>query len=399
MANLMQDLGFRAPPPDEEARILAKRVQGKIGRAREPRSTFLIPAAVLSGDPLISYSGIVPNAPLGLASISGARLRGRPAWFLLSATWSIEEDDIAAKLRELAVLHRLDYSSQRIIFVCNTPEGASLLQKHNEAAFFYNKTANTLERIFRPLDGIRVEFDAIYNAQLARWKRHELSLAIKNCAFVCYRDQSAPGSADMQEQILARHATIPGHVFINAFDRNNLPVHLPMSGVNRELNRASVGLCLSEREGAMFASTEYLLSGLPIVTTPSTGGRHVYHDGEYCWTAPADPRSVADAVYALRAKEIPRAYIRDRVLRRLESDRQRFLVLTNAILGERGSERRLSGPWPLQKPVTMQWLPADDAVDRAAHGIVDAFGKAKRGFLPWRVHRKLDLLKRRLMGS
>src|SRR5271168_965134 len=147
----MQDLGFRTPLPDEEARILAKRVRGKTRRAREPRSNFLIPAAVLSGDPLISYSGIVPNAPLGLASISAARLRKRSAWFLLSPTWSIEGDDIAAKLRELAVLHRLDCPNHRIIFVCNTPEEVNLLQKHNEAAFFYNKTANTLEQIFSPL--------------------------------------------------------------------------------------------------------------------------------------------------------------------------------------------------------------------------------------------------------
>ena len=399
MAKLIEDLGFRAPPPDEEARILANHMRGRAWRAHEPRSTFLIPAAVLSGDPLISYSGMVPNAPLGLASVGAARLRERAAWFLLSPTWSIEGEDIAGNLRELAIRHRLECPNHKIIFVCNTPEEASLLQEHNEAALFYNKTANTLERIFRPLDGIRVEFDAIYNAQLAAWKRHELTLAIERCAFVCYRDESASGSADVQQLILARHGAVPGHVFINAFDGKNPPIRFPMPDVNRELNRASVGLCLSEREGAMFASTEYLLSGLPIVTTPSKGGRHVYHDREFCWTASADPRSVADAVYALKAKEIPRTYIRDRVLRRLEADRQRFLMLVSAMLEEGGSQRRLAGPWSLQKPATMEWLPAEDAVDRAAHGIVDAFGRAERGFLPWRVYRKWDRLKRRLMGG
>src|ERR1039457_5321948 len=101
MAMLMQDLGFRAPRPDEEARILAKRAREEIGRASRPQSTFRIPAAVLSGDPLISYSGIVPNAPLGLASVGAAHLRERPAWFLLSPTWSIEGDDIAAELHGL----------------------------------------------------------------------------------------------------------------------------------------------------------------------------------------------------------------------------------------------------------------------------------------------------------
>ena len=104
---------------------------------------------------------------------------------------------------------------------------------------------------------------------------------------------------------MARHAaTAPGHVFLNAFDEGGMPIRLPLSEVNRHLNRAGVGLCLSEREGAMFASTEYLLSGLPVVSTPSTGGRHVYYDEEYCWTVPPDPRSVAEAVAALKAKGI-----------------------------------------------------------------------------------------------
>ena len=112
----------------------------------------------------------------------------------------------------------------------------------------------------------------------------------------------------------------------------------------------------------MFASTEYLLAGLPIVTTPSTGGRHVYHDQEYCWTVAADPDSVAGAVRALKAQGIPRAHVRDRTLRRLESDRSRFLALLNAILEESGSPGRLGAPWPLRKTVTMEWLPAAEAV-------------------------------------
>jgi hypothetical protein len=134
----------------------------------------------------------------------------------------------------------------------------------------------------------------------------------------------------------------------------------------------------------MFASVEYLLSGLPIVTTPSLGGRHVYHDAEYCWTVPADPRSVADAVQGLKAKGIPRSYIRDRILRRLQPDRARFMRLINAILEECRSQRRLADPWPFRKEVTMEWLPLKEAVDRAAHGVVDGFDGARRGLLRWR---------------
>jgi hypothetical protein len=200
---------------------------------------------------------------------------------------------------------------------------------------------------------------------------------------------------------MARHAAAaPGHVFLNPLDDQGVPVRLLLSDVNRHLNRARVGLCLSEREGAMFASTEYLLSGLPIVTTPSTGGRDVYYDAEYCWTVPPDPRSVADAVHALAARGVPRAHIHHRTLQRLELDRARFLALINAILEEGGSKRRLAMPWPFRKAITMQWLSSAEAVERAVHGVVDAFDTGKRSVFEWRRwHQAFRRLKRQQWGG
>ena len=134
----------------------------------------------------------------------------------------------------------------------------------------------------------------------------------------------------------------------------------------------------------MFASTEYLLSGLPIVTTPSQGGRQVYHDAEYCLCVPPDPRSVGEAVQALKARGIPRDHIRNRTLQRLNRDRERFMALLNAILEETGSVRRFAGPWPFRKDVTMEWLPPRQALARADFGIVDGFRPPRRGVMRWR---------------
>lgn len=382
---LMEDLGFRPPDRDEEARLSAGHPAPEFrgGSGAVP----VIPASVVHGDPLISYSGIARSAPLGLASIEPGRLRHRPAWFLISPTWSIETDDAARAIRERAVLHRANAPDHKLIFICNTPEEEAILREAGEAAFFYNKTANSAETIFKPLDGAPAEFDAIYNAQLRPFKRHELSLEIKRCAFLFYRDAGRADAPALEAEIIRQHAALaPGHVFINRLDRRGVPIRLSPSKVNRHLNRASVGLCLSEREGAMFASMEYLLSGLPIVSTPSAGGRHVYFDEEFCWVVSPDPRSVADAVAALKGKGIPRRYIRDRILRRVESDRARFLGLINSILEESHSDKRLAMPWPFRKTVTMEWMDGEAALDRAVLGIVDAFEKKKgsRGRRAWR---------------
>jgi glycosyltransferase involved in cell wall biosynthesis len=375
---LVNELGFRAPSPAELSLTLARRAKAWIGGRTKGEPVRAVPATVLHGDPLISYSGIVPRAPIGLAGLMPATQRPRPSWFLLSPTWSIEEETAVLAIRRRAVVHRLTHPGHRLIFMCNAPGEAALLRRHGEAAFVHNKTSTVSESIFRPLTGVPLEFDAIYNAQLAPWKRHELSLAIERCAFLFYRDLLDSSTREIEADVIARHAALaPGHVFLNPFGEDGRPVRFDPHKVNRQLNRAAVGLCLSEVEGAMFASTEYLLAGLAIVSTPNRGGRSAYFDGEFCLTVPPDPRSVAEAVRALKDRNIPRDYIRQRTLKRIDGDRKRFGDLLNAILEESASGDRMQIPWAATRPVLMEWLPPATAIDRAIKGIPDDLSERK----------------------
>lgn len=363
---LLQELGFSPPTQDEVAAAL--------GEATSPLpSAGEIPANVLRRSPRISYSSILQTAPLGLASIAGNAIRGREVWFLLSPTWSRQSEEAGEETRREAIRHRLACPGHHLIFICNEPSEVEIFRRHKEAAFLYNKTANLPERTFRPLPGTVVEFDAVYNARLAAWKRHELSLGIERCAFTYYRTSAADGSSAAKEaEIIARHrAEAPGHVFINPTGPDGAPVRLSQYEVNAVLNRAAVGLCLSEVEGAMYASTEYLLAGLPVVSTPSRGGRALYYDDEYCLTVPPDVRSVAEAVEALKARRIPRDYVRQKTLKRMESDRSRFLALLNEIVGAERGRQRFEMPWPFQAMLLMDWLPPAEATMRLIHGLVD----------------------------
>jgi hypothetical protein len=387
---LMNDLGFRSPRPEEAS------PPGSPRGVRNPAG--MIPAAIMSNRPLISFSGMTSGFPLGLASAGADALRGRAITFLLSPTWAIE-DVGEAEIRRLAIAHRAAHRRHRLIFVVNSAANLEPLQRVGEAAFFFNKTATTPERIFRPLELRSGEFDAIYNAQLVPWKRHELCLAIERCGFLHYRDESSLFAGVTENRIIERHRAFPGHVFLNPLQPDGLPTRFTPAEVNGQLNRACVGLCLSEREGAMFAGTEYLLAGLPVVTTPSIGGRDTYFDPEFCWTVPPDPAAVAEAVRALKAKRISPDYIRTRTLARIDADRGRFLVFLDALLADGGSHRRLSGGWPMRKPVTMEWLAAWDAADRAAYGFVDAFRIDARPPLLWRLHRQRLLWRKRLGGK
>src|SRR5271169_6141371 len=90
-AALMRDLGFRPPSAAELLGIALHNAIASLQREPRAKGGFRLPAAVLSADPLISYSGSVPRAQLGLASIAPSGMGKRDAWFLISPTWSIEE--------------------------------------------------------------------------------------------------------------------------------------------------------------------------------------------------------------------------------------------------------------------------------------------------------------------
>ena len=71
---------------------------------------------------------------------------------------------------------------------------------------------------------------------------------------------------------------------------------LGYSAVNQVYNESYSGLCLSAEEGGMHASMEYLLSGLPIVTTRSRGGRDFFFNEVNSVIVEDEATSVAIAV-------------------------------------------------------------------------------------------------------
>ncbi|MEQ1840138.1 MAG: glycosyltransferase, partial [Verrucomicrobiales bacterium] len=107
--------------------------------------------------------------------------------------------------------------------------------------------------------------------------------------------------------------------------------------VNQAINRAHVGLCLSPSEGAMFASTEYLLAGMPVVTTESEGGREVLFDDQYCSIVADDPAAIAEAVCHWKQRAPDPAHIRAKTLEKMMPHRARLGNLVKKILAHHGA--------------------------------------------------------------
>jgi hypothetical protein len=96
----------------------------------------------------------------------------------------------------------------------------------------------------------------------------------------------------------------------------------------------------------MYSSMEYMLAGLPIVTTPNRGGRDVFFHPDYCLTAAPDPREIRDAVIALRDKAIPRDIVRQRTIERVDAARRQSLILLDQVLARHGTGLEASAIWP-----------------------------------------------------
>ena len=263
------------------------------------------PVALLSRDPPIFLTGMAFQSMLGIAPAFGRSYGPRPAAFLIYPCWTIEDPHRSAEVIEAAITHQAEHPAHELVFLCNTAAEQELLARGGLNAHLLNKNFTVADAIFRPLDDTQVEFDAVYNARLDPRKRHELASAVEQVAYLAYSYRSTGGhdeQRDLAARILERN---PTHALLNPSEKG-LPVRLPPEGVNTALNRAAVGLCLSSVEGSNYASVEYMLAGLPVVSTPSVGGREIYFDHEYCTICDPDPAAVRDAVEALKARKIPR---------------------------------------------------------------------------------------------
>lgn len=312
-----------------------------VARRIRPDPTEYGALVVLDSQLPIFYTSITRKSRVGIASFAR---RWKNAVTFVFPAWSIERPWVASKIRQGAARHRLINPGHQVIFLCNTAKETELLQSLGEVAIHINHNVFVSDRTFRPLGPRPLLYDALYNARLDPFKRHELTLEIERCGFIYYHAGEA--SAAAAKVVRERHGRLaPGHVFINRIEDGVLE-RLSPATVNELCNAASVGLCLSAMEGAMLASMEYLMAGLPIVSTPSLGGRDVYFDDDYCLIVEPDPRQIREAVAALKARDIPRDVIASRTREKVDRDRRRLLTLIDDLRERAGQRRQDAIEWP-----------------------------------------------------
>lgn len=208
------------------------------------------------------------------------------------------------------------FPQTRIAFLCNAQQEIPIVEACGLDALFVNQNAFVQEHVF-DIIAVPKTYRAVYNAKFAPFKRHELAAKVAGLALIysLWRSENYP----------TVKARLPAAQFLNGQPGSDEYRYFDSRTVARHLNQARVGLCLSAEEGAMFASMEYLLCGLPVVSTASRGGRDVFFDAESCAIVPPDPDAVAEAVTEMIARRPDPAAIRARALAGVAEHRQRFV--------------------------------------------------------------------------
>jgi len=353
--------------PTDRMRQHAGRALDRLKRSARKRLPFLLPRSgplsdldgdmqvaihLVSHDPLIIYTPIGGQRPLATIAAIGRRLASRRAAFLMMPSWTLERPHIVEQIGEDLAWYRQRFPLHELIFLCNTEEERRRVIAVGGTAIFSNHNLMVSEDIFRPLPEVPVEFDAVYNARISYTKRHYLAFDVERLLHITVSIGELPASGD-RAFIRRLQAQSPLHHIANPIV-DGLTDRLTPQQVNRAYNQAAVGLCLSAAEGAMCSSMEYMMAGLPVVSTPSLGGRDVYFDPDYCIIAEPEPAAIRRAVEELRNRAIPREEIRARTTAKVWPQRRELMAFLSALRERMGSTEPPLSEWPFPGTRTLR---------------------------------------------
>ena len=246
------------------------------------------------------------------------RLQKIDVLFLLRFSWAIldvsEIDELVKKLKA----EILQFPRHQFMVLCNEEWQVTHFEASGIEAVFVNSNSFVNETCFSPVINENIQYAAVYNAAMAPYKRYELSINLPSIMAITYK-YSGTYLTDYEDKI---RSLLPQAYWVN--DEIAKGEKISVNILPTLYAKCGVGLCLSEVEGAMFASIEYLLCGLPIVSTYSRGGRDVFFDERFVRVADPNPVSVAEAVNELISKNIDRQMIRDETIKKILIHRERF---------------------------------------------------------------------------
>ena len=288
---------------------------------------------ILSYDPLITISGcqtddiFIKLMAEDLPDVFGQKF----GIHLLLPTWNVEGG------RSRQIRNSIKAASDKMpghvfVVISSTEFETYLLGNENVPALFGHQAIFVDDRTWKiaeqKYNGLG-NFDAVMNARFDKMKRHELAARIRSLLLIyAYSLDDDVESSTRRMRDLLPSAYFANHALSGSQEYSTLST----PEIVKLYGHAQVGLCLSPEEGYSRASIEYLMCGLPVVSTRNIGGRDRYYFGKYCRIVEADDHAIEDAVRQLKELRFSKKEVREHVLLMLNFDRENFVRSLNQMI-------------------------------------------------------------------
>jgi len=173
----------------------------------------------------------------------------------------------------------LKLNKNNFFFLFNSIQEKNFLEQKGFFGELINHNAWIDENIIKP-EVIEKKYDAILVSRQRDFKRHYLARKVDKLAIVAGGNNHCGPSLSY---------SLPPHIY-----NNDKPLNI--EEVCKKINQSYCGLMLSAMEGACFSSSEYLLCGIPVVSTKSLGGRDFWYNDYNSIICDDDEDSVAESV-------------------------------------------------------------------------------------------------------
>ena len=281
---------------------------------------IVLPCTVFSRNPLVLVSydmDFTSNAPAFLDAFE--KSRAKSIHLFLRLGWEHETPKNALPFAEKIHAVLKQCSRLKITILANTPNEVRVLSELGLNCTLCHQNAFVDERRLSIIPK-KKKYDAIYIARVTPFKRHALAKLVSSLRLIgdpAYLKSEKEYSDDILHNQL-KHAKWTRHV--NAKD------------IPEAIAEARCGLCLSQAEGAMYVSIEYLLCGIPIVNTKNLGGRDELFPDFAVKTVPDTPEAIADAVRWFAEHAPAPEKIREATLEKMKPHREIFRNLLNTAM-------------------------------------------------------------------
>ena len=249
--------------------------------------------------------------------------RKQNTYFIFQLSWFKTYESFRKELDFVMEITNNRFKAKNFICMANTKEEVlaaidcglvySELINHN-CWLDYNK--------FTSHNKNKRDYDLVCNARPEKWKRVSLGRKIKKLAII-------QGNLNRKNDFIDYKELNP--IFLNE-------KRIPWEEVLEILNNSECGGSFSSAEGACYSSSEYLLCGIPIVSTKSKGGRDYFYNDYNSIIVPPDPDEVLKAVETWKQRRINNDYdpnlIRKNHIKESELLRKRFKNIVSRLFYE-----------------------------------------------------------------